>query len=182
MRAQDWSLDGRFIVSVSESPTTKMDLWLLPLFSDRKPVPYLQTAFNEAQGQVSPDGRWMAYASDESGAWEVFGQSFPIPGSKQRISTHGGAHPKWRRDGRELFYLALDHTLMAFDVHPGRTLEIGSPKPLFRTHTRDEVVGETRDHYAVPADGQRFLVDTADEQGDRSGVTVLVNWLAALKK
>lgn len=182
MRAQDWSLDGRFIVSLSESPTTKLDLWLLPLFGDRKPIPYLQTPVNERQGQVSPDGHWMVYASDESGTSEVYAQSFPVPGRKQRVSTHGGAHAKWRRDGKELFYLALDHTLMAVDVNTGPTLEIGSPKPLFQTHTADEVAGQSRDHYAVTADGQRFLVDTVDEQAGRSGITVLVNWMAALKE
>jgi hypothetical protein len=182
MRAQDWSLDGRFVVFSDDSLDTKGHLWLLPLFGDHRPLPYLQTAFNEALGQVSPDGHSMAYASDESGTWEVYVGAFPVAGAKQRISAHGGSHPKWRRDGNELFYLAPDHTLMAVEVDTSPTLHIGAPKPLFRTHTGDEVVGAFRDYYAVAGDGQKFLIDTTDEQAGRAGVTILVNWIAALGK
>jgi DNA-binding winged helix-turn-helix (wHTH) protein/Tol biopolymer transport system component len=182
MRAQDWSLDGRFVVFSDESPDTKVHLWLLPLFGDRKPVPYLQTNFNELQGQVSPDGHSMAYASDESGSWEVYVGAFPVAGAKQRVSAHGGSHPKWRRDGKELFYVAPDHTLMAVEVNTSSPLHIEAPKPLFRIHTGDDVVGVFRDSYAVAGDGQKFLIDTTDEQAGRTGVTILVNWIATLGK
>ena len=88
-----------------------MDIWLLSM-ADRKPIPYLQTDFNELHGQVSPDGQWLAYTSDESGTWEVYVQSFPVLGHRRTISTNGGAQPRWRKDGKELFYLASDRRLM----------------------------------------------------------------------
>src|SRR5439155_26117796 len=113
-----WTPDGRYLVYVSTNPRQKLDLWLLPMFGDRQPIPFLQTAFNEKQAQVSPDGRWIAYVSDESGAWEVYIQSFPVPGGRRTISVGGGTEPQWRRDGKELFYLAADHMLMAVDVRP----------------------------------------------------------------
>lgn len=174
----DWSPDGRYIVYVSTNPVTKKDMWLLPQFGDRKPVPYLQTPANEIQGQVSPDGRWMAYASDESGTWQVYVQTFPVPGRKRVVSVNGGAQPRWRHDGRELFYLAADHTLMAVEVSPGETLEPRRPQALFRA----DVFGRLntyRSHYTVTADGQRFLVDSTN--GIQPSITTLVNWTALLK-
>ncbi|HEV3216991.1 MAG TPA: winged helix-turn-helix domain-containing protein [Vicinamibacterales bacterium] len=175
-----WSLDGRYIVYVSTSPRQKLDLWLLPMFGDRQPIPFLQTPFNQKQGQVSPDGRWMAYASDESGAWEVYIQSFPVPGGKRTVSVGGGTEPQWRRDGRELFYLAADDTLMAVDVKPGETWQAGRPNALFRPRlSRTEV---PRNHYAVAADGQRFVIDSVSDGDNQEPMTVLVNWPAALKR
>jgi Tol biopolymer transport system component len=100
---------------------------------ERKPVPFLQTEFNEQQAQFSPDAKWIAYTSDESGAPEVYVQAFPALGSKLRISTGGGCQPQWRRDGKELFYVAADRKLMAVDVKTGATFEAGVPKPLFET-------------------------------------------------
>jgi DNA-binding winged helix-turn-helix (wHTH) protein/Tol biopolymer transport system component len=175
-----WSPDGRYIVYVSTNPRHNVDLWLLPMFGDRHPIPFLQTPFNEKQGQVSPDGRWMAYASDESGAWEVYVQSFPVPGGKRTISVGGGTEPQWRRDGRELFYLAADHTLMAVDVRPGETWQAGRPIPLFRTSLPR--TAEPRNHYAVSADGQRFVIDSVTEGDNQEAMTVLVNWPAAVKR
>jgi Tol biopolymer transport system component len=174
----DWSPDGRYIVYVSTNPVTKKDMWLLPQFGDRKPVPYLQTPANEIQGQVSPDGRWMAYASDESGSWQVYVQTFPVPGRKRVVSVNGGGQPRWRHDGRELFYLAADHTLMAVEVSPGESLEPGRPQALFRA----DVFGRLntyRSHYTVTADGQRFLVDSTN--GNQPSVTTLVNWTGLIK-
>ncbi|MGH9146434.1 MAG: winged helix-turn-helix domain-containing protein, partial [Vicinamibacterales bacterium] len=106
----DWTRDGRYIVFASSNATTGEDVWLLPTFGSRRPIPYLRTEFNEIQSRVSPDGRWIAYTSNESGNWEVYVQSFPAPGAKQVISVRGGAEPVWRRDGRELYYLAADRT------------------------------------------------------------------------
>jgi eukaryotic-like serine/threonine-protein kinase len=178
----DWSPDGQFIVYTTTDPKTKMDLWLLSA-TDRKPTPYLQTPFNELHGQVSPDGRWLAYTSDESGSWEVYVQSFPVPGHKRTISTDGGAQPRWRRDGRELFYLAPDRTLqtvrIAQKLDSQGVLEVGTPEPLFQTHTRGPLVPSWHE-YTVTSNGQRFLV-CETERMDPS-ITLLLNWTAALGK
>ena len=176
----DWSPDGRYIVYVDTNPLTKIDLWLLPMFGDRKPIPFLRTPANEEQGQVSPDGHWIAYASDESGAWEVYVQPFPAPGgARHTVSVSGGAEPQWRRDGRELFYLAADRTLMDVEVTPGETWHAGRPKALFRTSVPGGAA--PRNHYAVTADGQRFLIDSIYEHGADEPITVLVNWTALVK-
>jgi eukaryotic-like serine/threonine-protein kinase len=174
----DWSPDGRFIVYTTVGAETQWDLWLLPLFGDRKPSPFLRTRFNEYQGQVSPDGRWIAYASDDSGVPEVYVQPFPKPGMKQRISVAGGSEPKWRRDGRELFYLTADQNLMALEVKSGTDFEAGIPRRLFQTH----VAGVARNHYAVATDGQRFLFDTISDPKGLEPITVVLNWTATAGK
>ena len=124
----DWSRDGKSIVYGSLDPKTQWDVWTMPSTAsrtgaERTPVPYLRTAFNEHQGRLSPDGRWMAYVSDESGRWEVSVGAFPTHGARgMRISTDGGLQPQWRHDGRELFYLAPDQMLMAVTVSAGAPL------------------------------------------------------------
>ena len=129
----DWSPDGGYIVFVSTNPETNKDMWLLPTTGAKTPVPFLKSRFNEIQARVSPDGRWIAYASDESGEWEVYVQSFPSPGRKQIVSVGGGAQPFWRGDGRELFYLAPTRSLMSVNVTSGESFTISRPQPLFRT-------------------------------------------------
>jgi Tol biopolymer transport system component len=128
----DWSLDGKFILYENVDPKTKYDLWVLPMFGDRKPLACLQTEFNETHARFSPDGRWVAYVSDESGRAEVYVQSFPATGGKWQISSGGGDEPLWRRDGKELFYVAADGKLMAAEVNQSAsTFQAGVPKPLF---------------------------------------------------
>ena len=119
----------------------------------------------------------MAYCSDESGKEEVYVQSFPASGAKWQISTNGGSNPRWRRDGKELFYLASDQKLMAMAVNGESTFQPGVPKALFQTR---EVVGRYR--YAVTADGQRFLVNTPLEEASTAPITVVLNWTAELGK
>jgi eukaryotic-like serine/threonine-protein kinase len=177
-RVHGWSPDGQYIVYVNTDPTTKDDLWLLPMSRDRTPTPYLRTPFNERGGQVSPDGRWMAYMSDESGSWDVYVQSFPQAGNKRAISIHGGVQPQWRRDGRELFFLAPDHTLMAVDVRSGPTFDAGVPRVLFRAPIAGDLMNP-RNQYATSADGQRFLIETADVDLPPS-IVVVLNWQSAL--
>src|SRR5207249_5041905 len=107
--ADDWSRDGRYIIYEYEDPKTKYDLWVLPMFGDRKPFPYVQSDFNEAHAKFSPDGKWVAYGSDEIGRTEIYVRRFPNAGAgKWQVSTGGGDQPYWRADGKELFYLAPD--------------------------------------------------------------------------
>jgi Tol biopolymer transport system component len=174
----DWSRDGKYIVFTTNS-ALKQDLWILPMFGDRKPVPYLQTGSSQIHAQVSPDGRWLAYASDESGRWEVYVQSFPVSGAKRIVSVGGGGEPKWRADGRELFYIRADTTLMAVDLPSGDPSKgVGEPRALFTV----PVVGDTstyRSRYTVNPKGDRFVFNALDET-NQPPITVLVNWPALL--
>jgi DNA-binding winged helix-turn-helix (wHTH) protein/Tol biopolymer transport system component len=173
----NWTGDNRYIVYTGSDPKTKLDLWTLSV-ADRKPLPFLQTSFNEMHGQVSPDGRWLAYASDESGTWEVYVQTFPEPGAKRTISIGGGAEPQWRRDGRELYYLAPEGTLMAVAVSSTHDVfDAGRAVPLFQARIPADILA-FRNHYAPSHDGQRFLVDAAD---DNEPINVVVNWTALLQ-
>jgi DNA-binding winged helix-turn-helix (wHTH) protein len=178
----DVSRDGQMLVFSSENPQTKMDLHLLPLSGARDARPYLVSRANEFQAQISPDGRWLAYASDESGIWEVYVQAFPAAGGKRAISLGGGSEPQWRADGRELFYLSPDGTLMSVDIQTsGNDVQVSRRRALFRTPI--PISGELnmrRNHYVPTADGQRFLMNAADED-DRS-IRVLVNWKRLLRE
>jgi Tol biopolymer transport system component len=180
---QDVSPDGRFVVYMIVGKEGRFELWVLPLFGDHRPFPFLQTEFNNGQAQVSPDGRWIAYTSNEAGRDEVYVQSFPTTGSKHQISREGGAQPRWRRNGGELFYLAPDRVLMAVPVKAGAPLQIGRPTALFRT--RLEYLGLQGPFfmagYDVTADGQRFLLNAAPEQVVVP-IDVLLNWTAVLNK
>jgi eukaryotic-like serine/threonine-protein kinase len=170
----DWSSDGRFILYTQLSPTTVWDLWVMPLFGDRQPISFLQTKFNETNGVFSPDGKWIAYESDDSGSSQVWVQSFPA-GSKWQVSSEGGSLPRFRRDGKELFYLAANGKLMAVEVKANTSgLEFSAPKPLFDTHSTDR--------YAVTADGQRFLISTPIQETASAPITVILNWTAERKK
>jgi len=176
----DWSRDGQFIVYESFNPKTKFDLWLLPMSGERKPSLLLQTEFSERQAQFSPDGKYIAYTSDKSGAPAVYVQTFPLSGSEVRVSTGAGAQPRWRRDGRELFYIAADRKLMAVDVRPGATFEVSLPKPLFET--RVLTVTDLGSHYVVSADGQRFLINSIIEERGAIPISVVKNWTTLLKR
>ena len=176
----DWSRDGRYLVFTSTNPETRTDLWVAPTSGAGPPVALLTSAFNEFQAQVSPDGRWIAYASDESGRWEVYVQSFPVLGAKRAISSGGGSEPQWRRDGRELFYVTADGTLMAVDVSSGSTLQAARPTPLFRTPIPPPgEMNSRRNHYVASPDGQRFVVNAASDA--QESITVLVNWTSLLR-
>ena len=178
--ANDWSANGQFIVYQTSNPKTKWDLWVLPMFGDRQPFPFLQTEFNEQQAQFSPDGKWIIYTSDESGAPEVYVQTFPASEGKWRVSTGGGGQPRWRHDGRELFYIAADRKLMAVDVKLGATFEASVPKPLFSTRVIS--LTEFRNQYVPTSDGQRFLINSTLEETSTTPINVVVNWTADLKR
>ncbi len=172
----DWSRDGRFLIYEQIDPKTKNDIWILPLSGDQKPFPYLQSQFTERWPKLSPDGRWLAYTSDETGRNEVYVQTFPAPGSKYQVSANGGGRPVWSRDGKELFYLAEDRKLMAVEVTTGSRFEAGAPKSLFEVRT-----GPTS-RYDVSPDGRRFLVISAQDAASAQPMTVVVNWHAGVKK
>jgi eukaryotic-like serine/threonine-protein kinase len=173
----DWSPDGRFLLYRSPGPATGFDLWALPMSGDRKPFVVVQTNFEERDAQFSPDGKWIAYQSNESGRTEVLVQAFPGPGGKLQVSTDGGAQVRWRADGRELFYISLDGRLMAVPIHPAvdrQSLEAGAPVPLFPTRAGGSAPGMNKQDYVVSRDGQRFLVDVPEDVA--SPIAVILNW------
>jgi eukaryotic-like serine/threonine-protein kinase len=175
----DWSRDGRFILYEDFTPQNRSDLWVLPLFGDKKPQLFLQTPFGETMGRFSPDGKWIAYVSDESGASQVYVQPFPPSGGKWQLSTKGGFTPRWRSDGRELFYLSPDRQLMSVDVNSaGATFEASSPKALFQTQVD---VANISNRYDVSPDGQRFLMSLPVENTISPPITVITNWLAGIE-
>lgn len=186
----DISSDGKLLVYSQTEATTKDDLWLLPLTDkpgDPKPRKYLGSPFNETNGQFSPDGKWMAYVSDESGRPQVYVQAIPATGAKRQISSTGGFSPRWRRDGKELFYISADRKMTAVPTKLGvTTLDFGAPQPLFE---KFPVLGEGLDYlrdfgYQPSADGKKFLaiVPAEGEASAPSPVTVWLNWQATLRK
>jgi Tol biopolymer transport system component len=177
----DWSLDGRFLVFHTPGPKTGWDIWVVPMTGERKSMTFAQSEFSEVQGQLSPDGRWMVYASDESGRMEVYVQPFPASGGKWQVSTGGGSQPRWRRDGKELFYVSADKRLMAVEVKANATFEVGVPKALFGTRFLPAAPPHLIS-YAVASGGQRFLVTRLVEEEPAIPITVVLNWTAGLKK
>ncbi len=203
--ASDWSRDGRFIVYHSNDPQTSWDIWVLPMEGDpsagslrgsgqagqgRKPFVFLKTAFDERRGRFSPDGRWLAYFSNESGRFEVYVRPFPGTslgtgagsGGQWQVSTGGGLYVNWRADGKELYYIAPDGKLMAVPITAsGGGLEPGTPVALFQTR----VIGGGNDVnlgsvYDVSRDG-RFLINTVLEDA-ATPITLLQNWAAGQMK
>jgi len=173
--ARDWSRDGRYIAY----ELGKIDIYILPLFGDRKPFPLVHTSADENQPHFSFDGNWLAYDSNESGKWQVYVTSFPSAGQKRQISTDGGVQPRWRQDGKELYYLALDGKLMAVPITPGAKIDSGEPRVLFDTGFN---IDPLNDQYAVTRDGQRFLLQKTVTEPTPTPITVVMNWTATLRK
>jgi Tol biopolymer transport system component len=169
-----WSADGKFLLYGRTDPKSGDDLWVMPLEGDRKPFPFLQTPFWDTDAQFSPDGRWIAYRTNESGRSEVYVQTFPVSGGRWQVSTNGGHHPQWRSDGKELFYCSTDGKLMAVDVKRGGAFEAGLPKTLFNLADAKVYYAD----YAATADGQRFLFVRKLQEGSPAPFSVAVNWTA----
>ena len=187
--ASDWSRDGRFLLYTQQSKTTNYDLYFLRLNPDGKPAgspePFMDDTYNEGQGQFSPNGKWIAYASDESGDSDVYLRQFSgthATGTAIRVSRGGGSEPRWRRDGKELFYLTRDGKVAAVGIKEGNQSSVGTPQILFqasiiRAANRSDF---SVFHWDVAADGKQFLIDTAE--GSSDALTVVMNWAALLEK
>ena len=180
----DASGDGRYLFTTSSSNMLKtgLDIWVLPLFGDRKPFPYVQTEFQELQPRLSPAGRWLAYTSTESKRNEIYVVSFPQKGGKWQISANGGRYPVWSHDGRELYYYSLDNKLMAVDIKPSvpgsPELQFGVPRALFEVRI---TTGADTAGFAVSKD-RRFLLPVLVEQEASTPMTVVLNWPELLMK
>jgi Tol biopolymer transport system component len=178
---ESWSPDGRFLIYVMNTPQNREDLWLLPLEGDRKPVSFLATPYSETDARISPDGRFVAYDSDVSGASEIYVLPFLESGGESggtwRVSSRGGRTPTWRGDGREIYFVAPDSTMMAAPVTGVAPFRTAPPVPLFKI-----VSLESPDtHYDVFPDGKRFLVNQRIASKEEP-INVLVNWSATLGK
>jgi Tol biopolymer transport system component len=181
----DASRDGRTIVFRKVAPSGVWNIWSLPLDGERKPVPYRSGPFNETEASLSPDGRWLAYSSNESGRSEVIVQPFPDPsGGKWQVSTNGGVTPRWRGDGRELYYLDASGRIVAAAVSgAGSVFSVESVAPLFRTPLPLPIVpGGALGVYDVTSDGKRFLVAVPPAGATPAPINVVLNWTAAFNR
>jgi Tol biopolymer transport system component len=181
----DWSPDGRFLLfrlnPNDPSSKTQLDLFLLPMVGDRKPTPLIASPFREWWGRFSPNGRWLAYVSDESGNDEVYVQAFPANGMKWRLSTKGGTAMLWRRDGKEVFYISPDRKIMSVATDDSsRSLEFGPPRPLFSVPLVADQ-GTSIYTYDVAPDGQRFLVISPTRETGTLPLNVLLHWQRRLQ-
>jgi hypothetical protein len=180
MSPTDWSSDGRLIVYHN---LTKERVEVLSLSDQRRTQSTLtETGFVTADGHLSPDGRWLAYTSNESGAWDVYVQPFPSLDHKWRISPAGGSRPRWRGDSEELFFINRDQDLMAVTVNAARAFAASAPTALFHVRTLAMPPTQPRAQYAVTAKGDRFLVNTVVESPTATPITIILNGTAALKK
>jgi Tol biopolymer transport system component len=174
--ATDWSADGKFILYRTPEPKTSFDVWAMS--SDgTQPFPIAETEADERDAQFSTDGKWVAYQSNESGRFEIYVQPFRGAGAKQNISINGGAQVRWGRDGRELFYIALNGKLMSVPIRYSRdakSIAAGEATPLFPAHV--VVVQFDRQQYFVSPDGQQFLIKALNEEGAPAPISVILNY------
>jgi Tol biopolymer transport system component len=193
--ASGWSADGRFLLYFSIDPKTGGDLWVLPMAGERKPYVFLKTAFIEVWGQFSPDGKWVAYQSNETGREEIYVRPFIPPDAASRqsgsgvvesqwqVSTDGGVQPVWRFDGKEIFFINPAGEMMAAPITAnGSTFMPGAPVKLFQTHVMDGGIDTGRGRqYDVARDG-RFLINAELDAGDIAPITLIQNWNPEAKK
>ena len=172
----DWSRDGKHILF-----TRGTDLWAATL-PDLKGNLFLKAASVLRNGQFSPDGKWVAYASNETGKWQIYVTSFPEARGKWQVSTGGGEQPRWRGDGKELFYLSSDYQVMAAPVRTGANFDVGAPAALFQATPRQTISLFDLFVYDVSRDGQRFLINTPVKQAETAPMSVILNWPAKLNK
>ena len=175
----DWSRDGKWILYMVQGAETRTDLWYVSATDKGEPRPFLQTKAHETCGQFSPDGKWVAYSSDESGAYQIYVQAF-ASGGKRQVSRDPGIQPRWSGDGKELFFHSYDSdAVMAVDIRAGAAIEPGIPRKLF-----DAVVapGQGGINYAVTANGQKFIIPTETRASVAEPITAILNWTSVIKK
>src|SRR3981189_2097401 len=176
VNAWDWSRDGKNVLVRKGN-----EVWYLP-WPERIAKPLLQAKWTVRNAQFSPDGRWMAYASNETGSMEIYVSPFPSGNGKWQVSTAGGQEPRWRQDGKELFYLSAEGKMMAVAVTTGASFEGGSPVALFQTHRRQPVSSLDVFSYDVSGDGQRFLIATKVDEANAAPLSILLNWASEMEK
>jgi Tol biopolymer transport system component len=178
---ENWSRDGRFLslYAIPVQGKRNIQVWILSMGGDRRASPFATEALEQWDSRFSPDGRWVAYQSNESGRFEVYVRPFPGPGGKWHVSTAGGGHPRWNKDGKELYYLSLDNKILALPVNLGATFHAGSPVELFAVHPTSNPFSTV---YDVTADGQRFLVNTVASDEGSPPLSLVVHWPALLEK
>jgi Tol biopolymer transport system component len=172
----DWSHDGRYLLFGKGT-----ELWYLSL-PERQAKPLLQAKWIVLNAQFSPDGRWVAYASNETGKWEIYVSPFASPNSKWQVSRAGGEEPRWRRDSKELFYLSGEGKMMAVAVKTGNNFEAGPPVTLFQTHTRQPISYQDVFFYDVSGDGQKFLINTKVDEPNAAPLSVILNWASEMDR
>jgi Tol biopolymer transport system component len=172
----DWSRDGKYILYARGS-----DLWFMTV-PELKGREFLKTASVLTNGQFSPGGKWVAYASNETGKWEIYVTSFPAPHGRWQVSTGGGAQPRWRSDGKELFYISSDGKIMAVPVTSGANFDSGTPVALFQATAWQPSSSRDLFVYDLSRDGQRFLINTQVKQAETAPMSVILNWTATLNR
>jgi eukaryotic-like serine/threonine-protein kinase len=176
----DWSRDGKYVLYM-RARDVWWDLWFVS-FPELKSRLFLKTSSTVKNGQFSPDGRWVAYASNETGKWEIYVTSFPQARSKWQLSTGGGEQPRWAGNGKEIFFLSPDGTMMTVPVRTGATFDAGAPAALFQANVREPAANSEQAMYDVDATGQRFLINTPVKKATTQPLSIVLNWNAGLKK
>jgi len=174
-QAEACSSDGKHLAFLRRNPGQGgADIWIMPLSARKKPFPFIENEFDKGFPTFSPDGRWLAYSSSESGRFEVYVTPFPGAKSKWQVSGSGGTFPRWRADGKEIFYLGADHRIRATEIAArGSSVRIGSTEMLFRVQTVPLPISP----FDVTADGRRFLMNAMPSvQEDQEPVALLINW------
>jgi dipeptidyl aminopeptidase/acylaminoacyl peptidase len=185
----DWSPDGRFLLYENVTSNGKWGLWALPMTGEPKPFPVTQAAFRAERGRFSPDGRLIAYLSDDSGPNEVYVQAFPQAADRWQVSTGGASRPRWRKDGKELFYISADGQLMSVAIETRPVFTASAPRPLFRFSPAALLLEKpcvtapcVYSPYEVAPDGQRFLSIVSERETPKPPINLVFNWLPESKR
>jgi Tol biopolymer transport system component len=181
LNPNSWSRDDQELLCTLQPGTGGSQLVLLST-SGNKMTPFLTSQASESNGMISPDGNWVAYASNESGDWEIYVTTFPTAAGKWQVSRGGGTEPRWRGDGKEIFYIGAGSTLTAVPVSSAGTFAAGNPTPLFHTQLRAQVSSTDQFSYDVTKDGQRFLVNRYAKPAQVAPLRIILNATAAVPK